>query len=65
MDVLIIGFGKLGLLRFDLLKKNKNINNIYLFDYNINNIKIEKNKKVQIIRKLNNILNLIPKNLKR
>jgi 1,5-anhydro-D-fructose reductase (1,5-anhydro-D-mannitol-forming) len=58
MNVLIIGLGKLGLLRFHLLKKNKNVNNIFLFDYNINNIKIQKNKKVQIIRKLNNISNL-------
>jgi hypothetical protein len=57
MNVLIIGLGKLGLLRFHLLKKNKNVNNIFLFDYNINNIKIQKNKKVQIKLQLKSNLN--------
>jgi len=41
MNVLIIGFGTAGKHYFDLLKKNKNVKNIYVLD----DAKLPKNKK--------------------
>jgi UDP-N-acetyl-2-amino-2-deoxyglucuronate dehydrogenase len=48
MNVLIIGFGTAGKHYFDLLKKNKNVRNIYILD----DVKLSKNKKyLQVSKK--------------
>lgn len=54
MNILIVGFGKMGAIRYEILNKNKNVNKIIIFDENKIS-KFKKNPKTQIVQNLKKI----------